>query len=165
MNGDTRPIEELAAEPLDEADARLLGEIAAIYDQAEPVPTGVTARMKFALALTEMEAELAQICDLDVELAGARSDVETVRTISFTASTVTIVVTISDGAGDRVRIDGWLSPAQALLVQLQAVDESRSGTADENGRFVFEEVPPGLARLVVSGDSGARPVATPTFHL
>ena len=151
--------------PLDSVDDDILAQIASMYSQADPVPDGVVERITFTLALAEMEAELAEIQLLNAELAGARSDVETVRTISFAASTVTIVVTIGDASPDRVRIDGWLSPAHAMPVELRSVSEHLVGTADVNGRFVFDDVRTGLASVVVHPSGAERPVATPTFQL
>lgn len=165
MTADQPSVEQWQRAPLDSVDDDILAQIASMYSKADPVPGGVVERITFTLALSEMEAELAEIQLLNAELTGPRSDVETVRTISFAASAVTIVVTISDASPDRVRIDGWLSPAHAMPVELRSVREHLVATADVNGRFVFDDVRTGLASVFVYPSGAARPVATPTFQL
>jgi hypothetical protein len=94
---------------------------------------------------------------------------EPTRTITFDADSRTIMITVAERAGGRVRIDGWLAPGEALLVELRSPEPAgpRTVTADEGGRFVFDEVPHGMAQLVVHPPPGSDVpgVVTPSLRL
>ena len=76
------------------------------------------------------------------------------------------MVTITPTAADRVRIDGWVAPGGGVVVELRIVDETRTTTADPDGRFVFDDVPRGLAQFTLRAPNGARPpVVTPSIEL
>jgi hypothetical protein len=74
----------------------------------------------------------------------------------------------SNAAGpDRVRIDGWVAPGAGAHVELRQLRESYETHADEDGRFVFEDVAHGLSRFVVkvAGTSNRPPVITPAVEI
>jgi hypothetical protein len=59
------------------------------------------------------------------------------------------MVTLTPLAGGIVRVDGWAAPGAGIRVDLLLPDGPRSTYADEDGRFVFEGVPCGLAKFAL----------------
>jgi hypothetical protein len=153
---------------LDAADVRLLGEVAVVYDAADPVPPGLVERLRFAVTLDALEAEIAQLERLDLSIAGARADEATeVQTVTFTSASLTTMITIADTGAEHVRIDGWAAPGAGVSVELRTSDGVQSTVADADGRFVFERVARGLAQFVLRPPDGdTRPaVVTPSMEL
>ena len=157
-----------ASGPLDEQDVSVLGHVAAMYDAADPVPGGLVDRLRFAITLDALQAEIAQLERMDLTLAGARTaDATEVRTITFTSASLTTMVTIGQAGADRVRVDGWAAPGAGLSVELRTTDGVLRTVADESGRFVFDSVARGLVRFVLRAADGDAhpPVITPSVEL
>ena len=164
----------LADQPLDATDAALLGEIARLYEEVDPVPHGLTDRLSFALALDELYAEVAEMSRVPMDLAGVRGDLAAVRTetLTFTAQSLTAMITVTHVGPDRVRLDGWVAPAQRLQVGLRMQRGRLETLADAAGRFSFVDLPDGFVQLSFhpetggdGGDDGGSAVVTPSFEL
>jgi len=166
-SADDRALEErLAAEPLDSDDLAMLNSLRAYYDEHDPVPDGLVERIQFELTLDALQAEVATLTQLD--LSGARgSSTEAVRTITFTADSATTMVTISPQGEGLVRVDGWAAPGAGIRVELLLADGARETIADEDGRFVFDSVPTGLAKFALHLPAGAESasVVSPTIEI
>jgi hypothetical protein len=164
VNGpdDTGEVGEL--DDLDDLDGEILGRIAGLHGRLDGPPAGFDDRMVFAVAAASLGAELARL--EEPQLAAARTSDEEARTMSFEAPSLTVLLTVTDVADDRVRVDGWLAPGAAHVVHLRsgAGAADRSVTADDTGRFVIDRVRRGLSQVVVHPAAG-RPVVTPTFEL
>jgi hypothetical protein len=145
----------------DDLDREILDRIA----RADPPPPDLDERVLFALALTDLDASVARL--VAEETTGARAG-ERARTITFDADSRTVMITVLERPDNLVRLDGWLAPGAALRVELRLPEPagSRSVVADDTGRFVFDEVPHGLAQLLVHppGDGTPR-VVTPSLLL
>ncbi|HEU4332048.1 MAG TPA: carboxypeptidase regulatory-like domain-containing protein [Lapillicoccus sp.] len=169
MTDDQSHLEALEAMPIDAEDGRALATLRRIYEVGDPVPPSLLERVKFAITLDDLEAEVARLQrEAVTDLAAARSeDVLKAQTVTFTSETLTTMVTITPHASGGVRIDGWASPGAGLGVELRVGDTTLHATADEDGRFVFEEVANGLAQFVLrpSGEGGGNPVVTPAIEL
>jgi hypothetical protein len=162
--------ETLAGQPLDSADDRVMNAIATLYDRIDPVPGELVDRLKFAISLEALNAELAQLQQLPADtLAGARgaASASEVKTLTFTSDSLTTMVTISPSGPDRVRIDGWAAPGAGLVVELRQLETTLQTDADEDGRFVFDDVPHGLTRFTLrSAQPGDHPpVITPAVAI
>ena len=141
---------QLAAGLLDAEDGDLLRSIRAAYEVEDPLPAGLIDRLQFQITLDALHAEVATLTHLDLAGAGARSALtESVRTITFTSESLTTMVTITGQPGGHVRVDGWAAPGAGLTVEVLLAEGSRGTATDEDGRFVFEELPAGLARFVL----------------
>ena len=166
---DDRDLEEqLATEPIDHDDLALLNSLRAYYDEHDPVPDGLVERIQFELTLDALEAEVATLTQLDLSGAGARgSETEAVRTITFTSESATTMVTVSPEGENLVRVDGWASPGAGIRVELLLADGARETVADEDGRFVFEGLPTGLAKfaLHIPKHGDVSTVLSPTIEL
>jgi hypothetical protein len=129
-------------------DAALLDRLQTMWEHKDPMPAGLVERVTFAIGLDNLDVELMRLTEEVLVPAGARG-AEHVRTITFGGESVTVMVTVSQEGQEAFRLDGWLAPAAALAVELRRAGGSLETLSDEDGRFVFEDVPPGLAQLVL----------------
>jgi hypothetical protein len=159
-------LDQLAAGVIDEIDADILLRTAELFDALDPVPAGLIDRINFGLTLDALHAEIAEL-QRSASLAGVRAEVGSeVQTVTFSSACLTTAVTITPVAGDRARIDGWIEPGAGVEVELRTAEQTFSVTADEDGRFVFEDVPRGFAQFVLRRPgSGAAPVVTPSIDI
>lgn len=152
-------------EGIDELDVEILDRIAGLHGHLDGPPDDFDDEMVFAVAAAELGAELARL--EEQELVAARGSDERIQAMSFVASSLTILLTITNLGGERVRIDGWLAPGARHDVQLRSRRASaadRRTVADEAGRFVIDRVRRGLMQVVIR-PTGGRSVVTPTFEL
>jgi hypothetical protein len=163
VNGPGEPDEVGEHDELDELDGEILARLAGLHDWLDGPPDDFDERMVFAVAAAGLGAELARLEEQD--LAAARTNDESARTMSFEASSLTILLTVTDVVDDQVRLDGWLAPGAAHAVLLRSSEGAdRSVVADDTGRFVVDRVRRGLTQLVVRAE-GVRSIVTPTFEL
>jgi hypothetical protein len=150
---------------LDDYDEHILRRMAQMYAEADPVPPDLVARSQFAITLDALHAEVAELQRWGTESMAARAEAPTgVETITFSSSTLTTMVTVTPAGPGTVRIDGWAAPGAGLPVELRLERGSEHTVADEDGRFVFEDVSIGLAQFVLRPVGGA-PVITPSIQL
>ncbi|UQX88034.1 hypothetical protein M6D93_17295 [Jatrophihabitans telluris] len=159
--------ETLAGEALDPTDDLIMTQLSSLYDAIDPVPADLVDRLSFAISLDALNAELAELVALPLEAMAARgAETSEVKTLTFTSDSLTTMVSISPAGPDRVRIDGWCAPGAGVRVELRQVETTMSADADEDGRFVFEEVAHGLTRFVVQlAGENRPPVITPAVEL
>jgi hypothetical protein len=151
------------ASPSDEI---LLADIGRFLDELDPPPDGLVQRVQFALALEDLDVEVARWERLD-NLAGVRGSGTGTGTITFTVSDLTVMINLTK-IGKLHRIDGWLVPAGQYGVEVRVAEHGTSSTtADEGGRFVLDNVPRGTTQILVHlGDvTCRRTVVTPTVVL
>ncbi|HZE40720.1 MAG TPA: hypothetical protein VE172_18105 [Stackebrandtia sp.] len=142
--------------PIDDCDVRNLSAVRELYDQIDPIPDGLTERVRFAMALEHMDAEVARLVE-NSALASVRSTLQTAeqaRTIIFESSALTVMVSVSQVNDDVVRVDGWLSPEGEYRVELRTPDAQHRTVADPMGRFVVHELPRGIFRMVIRAPEG-----------
>jgi hypothetical protein len=178
MNDNEKPglephVEELAARPMDATDEALLGELAQLLTDIDPVPDDLVSRIQFSLALDEVYAEVAELTRIPADALAVRHDPmagERTESLTFSAERLTAMVTVTR-ADDDLRMDGWVAPAERFLVRVRMQDEQREVETDDSGRFVLEGLPEGFAQLSFHriGDDGAPDdsdaVVTPLFQL
>lgn len=159
----------LATEALDAHDVALLEELAVLWTAADPVPEGLIERIQFELTLDALHAEVATLTQLDLAASGARSaSTEAVRTVTFSAESLTAMVTITQEPDGTVRVDGWVAPGDGLLVEVLLTGATRRTYADADGRFVLDGLPAELAKFAIhSVDDAGDPhiVVSPTIEL
>jgi hypothetical protein len=134
----------------------LLADIGRFLDELDPPPGDLVQRVQFALALEDLDVEVARW----VRGGGT-------GTITFTVSDLTVMINLTK-MGKLHRIDGWLVPAGQYGVEVRVAEHGTSSTtADEGGRFVLDNVPRGTTQILVHlGDvSCRRTVVTPTVVL
>jgi hypothetical protein len=159
-------------EPMDQFDLAVLDGIRQIFELTDPMPADLPERIMFSLAMRVVEAEVARLAAEEDPrlLAAAARGAEQSRTITFDSASLTIMIRIDSDEDGTVRIDGWLAPPQRREIEIQTEADTLHVLSDEEGRFVFTDVPRGTARLSVRpgepklGGSG-RPVVTPALVL
>jgi hypothetical protein len=166
-------------EPLDDVDAAVLGELRDMFDDLDPVPGDLVERVKFSLALDEVFEEVARMTRVPLEELGVRGDAQQgtrTETLTFSAERLTAMVTVSRMGQGRLRIDGWLAPAESCRVRLRIQGaSSRETVCDDDGRFSFEDLDEGFGQLSFhplrgvggdeEGDDEQNAVVTPLFQL
>lgn len=156
-------LEALAAGEIDETDLGNLALLAELYTTLDPVPQGLVDRVQFGITLDALHAEIAEL-QRSADLVGVRSDAATA--VTFTSTSLSIMVSVTELSADRVRVDGWIAPGAHASVDLRRTDGVSTQVADEDGRFVFADVPRGLAQFVVRvAGEDARPVITPSIEI
>ncbi|WP_158886682.1 carboxypeptidase regulatory-like domain-containing protein [Amycolatopsis anabasis] len=145
-------------------DATLLAELDRLVETVDPPPDDLVERIQFAMALENLDVEVARWERAD-SLAGVRGGDQ--GTITFTVSDLTVMINLTK-IGSNHRIDGWLVPAGCYGVEVRVAEHgSSTTTADEGGRFVLDSVPRGTTQIVVhlGAPSCRRTVVTPTVVL
>ena len=144
----------------DEFDTEILAGVRDLYSTVDPPAPDLVARVQFALRLEDVDLDVMRL--VESQPAGVRGD-EASLTVTFDSDTMTIMISVSDTAPDRVRVDGWLAPPAPLTVELRTRHSPLRTTADDEGRFVFDAVPHGLVQFVVHVDGSSRSVVTPSI--
>jgi hypothetical protein len=155
-----------ADEPLDDADFGVLDDIRELFEVLDPMPADLPERIRFSLALRDLEVEVARLAEED-QLAVAARGTEQSRTITFDSDSLTIMIRIDANRDGTVRVDGWLAPPQCRRIEMKTAADPLTAASDGQGRFVFASVPRGTAQLIVHpaepASSGTRSVVTPAL--
>jgi hypothetical protein len=159
--------------PLDETDQAILDQMRALHFLLDPPPPDLDERVRFAIALENVDVEVARLVE-DMLVGSGSRGAERTRMITFDGESRTIVVTMVDTPDGRVHIDGWLAPPAQLRVELRsagtapdAPSTSEIVVSDDAGRFAFDAAAHGLAQFVVHpiDDGDAMSIVTPSLVL
>jgi hypothetical protein len=132
----------------DESDLAILDGVRELFQAADPMPASLPERIRFWLALRDLEVEVARLGAEDRQPALAVRGAEQSRTITFDSDSLTIMIRVDANLDGTVRIDGWLAPRQSRTIELRTMAETLTTDADDGGRFAFRRVPRGTAQLV-----------------
>jgi hypothetical protein len=158
---------------IDARDIANLGHVRDLFGHADPVPSDLAERVKFAITVHALHAEVAELMDSALlTTRGVEATVEPTPTesVTFTAASLSLMVSAgpmdSDELEDRVRVDGWVTTPGARVEAVTA-EGSSSVISDANGRFVLDDLPHGPVHFVVTdpGNEDTRPVITPTIQI
>jgi hypothetical protein len=133
-------------------DERLLAELGAALDDAEPVPDDLVGFATASLTWRTVGAELAELL-----FDSAQDETVAVRAAPTAAGRL-----LSFGHGERgveleldaVRLVGVVRPAGRYAVELQGTGATDATTSDAGGMFEVATPPPGPLRLVVTPVDG-----------
>ncbi len=159
-----------ADEPLDDADFGLLDDIRRLFEATDPMPNDLPERIRFSLALRDLEIEVARLAAEEDRPVLAARGAEQSRTITFDSDSLTIMIRIDVNRDGTARVDGWLAPPQRREIEMKTAADVLTVASDDQGRFAFPRVPRGTAQLVIRpaeaepGESG-RSVVTPALVL
>ncbi|KJL25207.1 hypothetical protein RN51_00654 [Microbacterium oxydans] len=146
-------------------DAQMFARLRSLWSDVDPVPAGLIDRMVAAVAADGLNREYALLTLVEGQLGAVRGEADAL-TLQFSDGSTSILLHVTTTASGRRRVDGWVDTAAAEIVLTQG-EKTRSTTPEETGRFVFDDVPPGLTRVqltTVIGDE-TRTLATPQFEL
>jgi hypothetical protein len=158
-----------AGELPDVTDFAILDRLREAYDAVDPMPVSLPDRIRFSLALRDLEYEMAQMSAEDDQHLVAARGAEQSRTITFDCDSLTVMIRIEANEDGTARIDGWLAPAQQRTVELLTTADTLTIIADDGGRFVFPQVPRGSVQLLVKAEpereGSGRAVVAPALIL
>lgn len=152
----------------------LLTRLQTMWDEADPVPTGLVARMQAVVAAeaavvdADIDYELMMLVERAHELTGARGSAS--YTLRFTYDDVDLLVRAGGSNGVPItRVDGWIVPPADVTVRAERLGEdglTREVAVDAHGRFEIHDLPIGLYRLwLLPREEGRKPFATPAFEI
>ncbi|WP_240642187.1 hypothetical protein [Microbacterium sulfonylureivorans] len=148
------------------ADAALFARLRAVWEEVDPAPADLVDRMVAAVAVEDLSREYALLTLVEGTLAAVRGEADT-ATLQFSDGSTTVLLHVSVTEDGGRRVDGWVDAA-ALAIRLTQGEREWSAEAGEHGRFAFDEVTPGVARLrmVVKDATGElRDFQTPQFEV
>jgi len=136
-----------------DTDEELLSELGAAMHRAAVVPAWFLDTASTAFEWHQLNIDLAVVTQdsaTEPELAGARADPLSVRSMTFTGRAVTIGLEI-----DRDAVHGQVAPPQAGTIEIRARDGvSTTVAVDEDGWFAVRPKPAGAFRLLFRSDGG-----------
>ena len=167
MTASPEPEVTLAAQPLDATDLHLLEALHQIYQDLDPVPGDLVDRIKFAMTVGALEAEIAEIVSSATLETVRGTDYDRADTVTFASDGLSVMVSIEHGpTTTKVDIVGWVSESE-VEVELRERGRTRTTAVDAEGRFTFVGVERGLVNFVLrhGADSGKPPIITPAIEL
>lgn len=159
--------DDLAGQPFDADDQRVLALLRGHLTLADPVPGGLAERVKFAMTVASLEAEVAHIINAESMTGAVRAtEYDRASTVTFESDGLSIMVTFDDADRGTTTVHGWVTSPGAE-VELRERSRSSTTTADDDGRFTFQGVERGTVHLVIRHHDaqGARPVITPGIEI
>lgn len=158
-------------EAIDGRDLRNLNQLRGLFAHADPVPHDLTERIKFALTVHALHAEVAELMDSALlATRGGEVAVESapIESVTFRAAAVSLMITANESDLEgRVRLDGWVTVPGAQ-VEVVTADGSTTINSDANGRFVLDDLSHGPVHFVIvidPQDERSRPVITPSIQI
>jgi hypothetical protein len=166
MNASPEPEMVLAAGQLDAVDAIVLESLRQIHEELDPVPGDLVDRIKFAMTVAALEAEVAEIVSSATLETVRGADYDRADTVTFASDGLSVMVSIEHGATTKADIVGWVSETD-VEVELRERGRTRTTVVDDEGRFTFTGVERGLVNFVLRRrtDPGSPPIITPAIEL
>jgi hypothetical protein len=166
MNASPEPEVTLAAGQLDAVDAMVLESLRQIHEELDPVPGDLVDRVKFAMTVAALEAEVAEIVSSATLETVRGTDYDRADTVTFASDGLSVMVSIEHGATTKADIVGWVSETD-VEVELRERGRTRTTVVDDEGRFTFTGVERGLVNFVIRRrtDAGSPPIITPAIEL
>ena len=146
-----------------------LRDLARMWDVRDPMPDDLVEKVLVAIETEDLdtEYELLHLMERTRELSGARGNGEAL-TIAFSGGSFSLLLRVSEIGTDHCRVDGWVTPAQAMRVTVTQHDTTQEAEVDSRGRFEIARMPTGLTRFFLrsqDGDTAEGMFATPTVEL
>ena len=144
-------------------DDTLFARLRIAQEEIDPMPADLADRMIAAVAIADVSREYALLSLIENAEAAVRGVSET-TTLQFSDGTASILLHISHTASGQRRVDAWVD-AGAVEVRLTQGGRSWTTVPDEQGRCAFDEVPPGLSRVLLVTATDAKDLLTPQFEV
>ncbi|QAY60160.1 hypothetical protein ET475_09265 [Microbacterium protaetiae] len=147
------------------ADAALFARLRAAWEERDPVPAGLIDRMVAAVAVEDLTREYALLTLVEGQYAEVRGESDT-ATLQFSDGETSVLLHIAATEGGDHRIDGWVDAAVSEVRLVQGEREKKTEVG-EHGRFAFDGVRAGLARvrLTVTREGESTEFQTPQFEV
>ncbi|HSF99323.1 MAG TPA: carboxypeptidase regulatory-like domain-containing protein [Ornithinibacter sp.] len=166
MNTTPDPEVSLARGTLDDVDTHLLDQLRHLHEVLDPPPADLVDRIKFAMSVAALEAEVAEIVSSATLETVRGTEYDRADTVTFASDGLSVMVSIEHGLTTRVDIVGWVTETE-VEVELRERGRTRTTEVDADGRFTFAGVERGLVNFVVRRRSNpaAPPIITPAIEL
>jgi hypothetical protein len=166
MNATPDPEAILARGTLDGVDTHVLEQIRHLHEVLDPPPVDLVDRIKFAMSVAALEAEVAEIVSSATLETVRGTEYDRADTVTFASDGLSVMVSIEHGPTTRVDIVGWVTETE-VEVELRERGRTRTTEVDPDGRFTFSGVERGLVNFVVRrhSDPAAPPIITPAIEL
>lgn len=148
------------------ADAALFARMRHMWEEIDPVPADLVDHMVAAVAVEDLSREYALLTLVEGSFAEVRGESDT-ATLQFSDGTTSVLLHVTATEDGGRRVDGWVD-ATALAIRLVQGEREWAADPGEHGRFAFDEVTPGVARLrlvVRAADGELRDFQTPQFEI
>ena len=150
-------------------DEAVFAELRGLVARTDPVPERLQEAARAAFTWRTIDAELAELMQDSAELdAGApalRGAATGPRLLSFESPRVAIEAEVTVLGPRERRVVGQIVPAVAATLTLEQGGVRLTVQADEHGRFAFDRVGAGPARLRATLPDGGMEIATPWTSL
>lgn len=149
---------------------KVFDDLAQMWDRRDPMPDDLIDKVLTSLGMENLDAEyeLLHLVERSRELEGARG-VSDAFTIAFSGGPFSLLLRVSSLGEKFCRVDGWVSPPQAMQVTVTQQSRTWKAIVDSLGRFELDRLPTGLTRFWLQSqdaqDDADRSFATPTFEL
>jgi hypothetical protein len=146
-------------------DEAVFEELRGLLARADPVPERLDEAAQAAFTWRTIDAELAELmrdsAELDAGALALRGAATGPRLLSFESPRVAIEAEVSVTGPRERRLVGQIVPPVAATVTVEQGGVRLSVQADELGRFAFDRLGAGPARLRATLPDGGMEVATP----
>lgn len=146
-----------------DSDDALFARLRIAQEEIDPMPADLADRMIAAIAIADVSREYALLTLIEYAEVAVRGGSET-TTLQFSDGTASVLLHISHTASGRRRVDCWVD-AGAAEVRLTQGRRSWTTVPDGQGRCAFDEIPPGLSRVLLVTAAGAKDLLTPQFEV
>ena len=151
-------------------DDATLEELRALFTRTDPVPERLDEAARSAYTWRTIDAELAELMAdsadaLDESAPALRSATVGPRMLSFETPRVAIEAEVSAVGPRARRLVGQIIPPVAATMTLEQGGVRLETVADELGRFAFDDLGAGPARLRATLPGGGMEIATPWTSL
>jgi hypothetical protein len=146
-------------------------DLAAMWERRDPMPPGLIDKVLVAIATENLDAEyeLLHLVERSRDLQGVRGGSSEAMTIAFSGGAFSLLLRVTELTDKLCRIDGWVTPPQAMSVKVTQQSRNFAAVVDALGRFEIPQLPTGLTRFFLlsddASDEAERSFATPTFEL
>jgi hypothetical protein len=146
-------------------DAELFAQLRSLWRDVDPMPAALIDRMIATVAAEGLSEEYALLTLVEQPLGAVRGDADAL-TLQFSDGTTSILLHVTRTATGAHRVDGWVDSTSGAI-ELAQGEHIRTTTANDTGRFMFDDVPDGLTlvRLHTTVGDQERTVTTPQFEL
>lgn len=147
-------------------DPDLLASLRAMWEETDPAPSDLADRVAAAIAIDDLTREWELLLLIEDAALGAVRGGLAPQTLQFGDTATSVLLHVSDTEDGRRRIDGWVD-GSVLAVRLESGSGEHATEPTTTGRFAFDSVPAGTARirLVIKDGGGLREFVTPPFDV
>ena len=150
-------------------DEAVFDDLRELFARADPVPERCNEAARAAFTWRTLDAELAELmrdsAELDAGALALRSAATGPRLLSFESPRLAIEAEVTITGPRERRLVGQLVPPMAATVTVEQGGVRLSAQADELGRFGFDRLGAGPARLRAALPDGGMEIATPWTSL